>query len=307
MKKIPFILFSLILGAVILAGCGEWLAKRKAERDDAKKQADDKASNKTSAVSKDWKPCNDTLWWNDFALNGQYLSKFKPLDVKGAINYFIIDTSKRALLPNFTIDNLFNCYAYLFPSLPDGYKMSIRKYESTFAKGAYLDLSLWGVEIGRFGEITEKDSFATSIHYSYPHRHSTDTIALLGEKGALDIVTSIDYTYKLNGEVMWEIEMKAKLGYVPEERPFVRRYKFGGTGPHFVWQDSTWLANYRKELGDPQATYTPKGQLIWYPVDNSDSLALCYKFIISTLDEDFEVVISARTGIIMQKKPLTVN
>jgi hypothetical protein len=307
MKKIPFILFSLVLGAVILVGCGEWLAKRKAERDDAKKQAEaaKQDSDKANAVSKDWKPCNDTLWWNDF-VRGHKMKKIPPLD-KNEAETFYIDTSKRGLLPNFTIDNLFNCYAYLFPPLPDGYKMSIRKYESVFEKGAHLDISFRGLALASLGRVIEKDSFITTITYDYPRYYSTDTIALLGEKGALDIVTSIDYTYKLHREIMWEIEMKAKLGYIPEERPFVRRYKFGGAGPHFVWQDPTWLANYRKELGDPQATYRPKGQLIWYPVDNSDSLALCYKFIISTLDEDFEVVISARTGIIMQKKPLTVN
>ncbi len=112
MKKVPFILFSLILGAVILVGCGEWLAKRKAERDEAKKQADVLLLNEKEQAN--YLLVRDTLQLADIVLK---VHKERLLDAKGNAyfidKYYEIDTTKTRNLPHFNSPDFFDYYGYL--------------------------------------------------------------------------------------------------------------------------------------------------------------------------------------------------
>jgi hypothetical protein len=104
MKKVPFILFSLVLGLIILVGCGEWLAKQKAERDDAKKQVEAAKQDGNKANAKQI-ACNDTLELKDIVRAGIVPKK------EGLYTNYSFDTSKVSrLAPDFNAQNLLTCY-----------------------------------------------------------------------------------------------------------------------------------------------------------------------------------------------------
>jgi hypothetical protein len=112
MKTTPFILCALILGTLILAGCGEWRAKRKAERDDAKKQGKHQTNHAKAKT-----PCNENLKVTD-------ITSVEMLE-SGAIRYHI-DTNKvddKVINP----ENILTCYKYLW---------KLEQYDSIVMKGS---------------------------------------------------------------------------------------------------------------------------------------------------------------------------
>lgn len=112
MKKVPFILFSLVLGLIILAGCGEWLAKREAKRDEAKKRAEALLLNEKEQAN--YLIVRDTLQLADIVLKAH---KERRLDAKGNVyftdRHYEIDTNKTRNLPYFNNRNFFDYYGYL--------------------------------------------------------------------------------------------------------------------------------------------------------------------------------------------------
>ncbi len=111
MKTAPFILCALILGTLILAGCGEWRAKRKAEREagEAKNTATMQKYSKqnTEAVSITNNTVDTTDWASMFKIIGD---KENPVSTL----IYLFDTLKSAKYIKYDTISFFERYNKLF-------------------------------------------------------------------------------------------------------------------------------------------------------------------------------------------------
>jgi hypothetical protein len=179
MKKIPFILFSLILGAVILVGCGEWLAKRKAERDDAKKQVD---------VLLDDKTVNDNLYPLDSLVikkDCRYLRGFEVVesnfmgDTVVAYCSFEFDTSaaKRNLRPDLTYETAFVKPEFRqYFGIPDNFTVKVIHHGKDYEyRMYYKDIKIHQYSTVGFGKGFKGGLGAHVIHF-YPYNEPDEIV-----------------------------------------------------------------------------------------------------------------------------------
>lgn len=75
----------------------------------------------------------------------------------------------------------------------------------------------------------------------------------------------------------------------------------------YMWEDEYWENNI-KEIKGTEATYFPKGQLVWFPVNETD-LKLVYKFDINAASphSSQRLIIDAHSGAVIKVIPLEHN
>ena len=286
MKKIPFILFSLILGAVILVGCGEWLAKRKAERDDAKKPYNNPIAKVDSVATTDKSNVSTTL----LPIDSFILSK----EVNGFKMSIVLDTTKCNLLPKPTIDNLVTAPEYRailelkndfdikvtgdkYKPLEMTYK-GIKYHASNFLLSPTIENGcLLKVSRDNFIPLHEPSDIKLSrlealniaLNQAFPTRAQESKSYLIKRYGSYDSIPQ-------------------PLRYLTIEKPINTEYYQKNLKPNakFAWQ---WL-NPEKYVQDSLAQYA-NGELLYLAGGQ-----LAYVFNIDALYEPWTVSIDAING-----------
>jgi hypothetical protein len=310
MKKIPFILFSLILGAVILAGCGEWLAKRKAERDDAKKQAEaakqaETARDSTSTSAKT-NICNDTLELADIMLIEPNIP-LNPNAIGGSWIYRF-DTTKSQLMFNLNQETIFTCYQYLFK----WQEINIADSFVLIPQRTIIDLKhdVLGYSFLQYNNGIPVDE-VTSCGFGMVHGKPQSMYAHIKK-----IKESHIPTISLREATLAMMKATYPTYYTGEADEWRRKYYVvhkhfpsDSLNPYRVPKQDP-LAKFDWQIGKGDSLYMPEreiGTLVWhdgYAKPLNDTY-LTYKFYVTLLTDfgfnTFIVWVSAHTGAVLEQ------
>jgi Zn-dependent metalloprotease len=158
--------------------------------------------------------------------------------------------------------------------------------------------------------IKESETIDNNGNVHLRFKHYIDGIPVYGSEYFLHKKNNSEYVDLISTKIFSEIKIKKSkisekdaLNIAIEQLP----------ASVYYWQDNYYEAEIKEETGNKNASYYPKGKLIYSPIDKlsikSENFELCYSFTINAVKPFFskEIFISAVTGKLVRIKELIIN
>lgn len=164
----------------------------------------------------------------------------------------------------------------------------------------------------RVNEDFIKDSESTdnsgNVHLRY--KHFIDGIPVIGSEYFIHKKVNSDYVDILSTKIFTNIKIKKAKLSEGEALAVALKYL---PATKYYWQMKYLEDEIKEETANTEATYYPKGKLVYSPSDQKEikpeNYELCYTFIINAKEPFFskEIYVSTITGEIIRVKDLIIN